>query len=394
VPAKAVHLISPAYRRWLTPDFAEIEFELEGFDPKGATPWQARLLVTDLDSNDEARSTTPLDGTPRTFALPRPKFHRRAEIVLLVEDRRTKEPVCEGRWNLTNVPKEDLPNLSYFDSRGVFFHEGQGRFPIVAWTHTEPKEWKAFADAGFTGLCTASDAIDDKAAALARSQKLLLFVDLEGKPGPAGLTTDAINALRRVRQYPAVAGYCAMVSADGPNALRQTDWSRPVIAKSPYPVVDGEDLHHRFREFEDVLVIHDLTLPNDGRIQARCARSGRAYFQFLSNPVRQRQSLETAVYLAVARGAAGVFVSMDAATRSETKERVAVPVPPSEHGAALKNLAPLMHAVVRGVPEKSDDSTKDRWFWRRRLGPHERAVIEVKRTDPPTATFSVFRDSP
>ena len=127
MPAKAVYLISPSYRRWLTPDFTDIEFELDGFDPKDQTPWQAHLHVRDLDSEAESRSVTPLEGVPTTFMLPAPKFHRRAEIVLMIEDRRTKEPVCEGRWRLTSISKEDLANLSYFDSRGVFFHEGQGR---------------------------------------------------------------------------------------------------------------------------------------------------------------------------------------------------------------------------------------------------------------------------
>ena len=54
----------------------------------------------------------------------------------------------------------------------------------------------------------------------------------------------------------------------------------------------------------------------------------------------------------------------------------------------------LVNAVVRGIPERSNDSTADHWFWRRRLGPRERAVIEVKRTEPATATFTVFRESP
>jgi len=372
VPAKSVYLISPAYRRWLTPDFTDLEFELEGFDPKDATPWQADVLVRDLDSDAETRSVTSIEGTPKTFTIPAPKFHRRAEIVLYFQDRRTKEPACEGRWKLTNISKEELGSLSYFDSRGVFFHEGQGRFPLVlASAATGPEGWKAIAEAGFTGVAPDAKLIDDEAAKLAASLKLLLFPVLARLPPEA-----IVKEVGRLQGFSAVAGYCGLVKNDSPNVIRKADSSRPTIALSPF-TVSGDDLHESFAEFQDVIMLNDDWTGKYRAGPASCRRSGRAHFAYVD--VASANFLSS-LYAAAAKGASGVLASSNE------------PFALNAIAGKLKESGPLVNTVVRGVPERSDDASADRWFWRRRLGPNEKAVIEVKRGDPPSATFTVTRE--
>jgi hypothetical protein len=387
VPAKAVYLISPGYRRWLMPDFQEIEFELDGFAANDTTPLQAHLFVRDLDTEAESRSITPIDGTPKRFLLPAPKFHRRAEIICMIEHRGSKEPVCEGRLNLTNIPKEELPNLSYFDSRGVFFHEGVGRFPIIAWIEKEPlKDWKAVAAAGYTGVMIPSNYIDDKTVATAAESKLLLFPRLkleEAKPVETVRTE-----IKRLMRYPAVAGYHLLFGddrsfrADCLKACRAADPSRPLLTRvdqfstemTPPDLVD----------FEDVMLAY-YPPPKGVAQQPIFARTGKTHFAFTTD-LETRDDvgrLASLVRTAVARGAAG-FVHLG-------EESNLFPMP---FASAVDWSPDLVNAVVRGIPERSNDSTADHWFWRRRLGPRERAVIEVKRTDPPTATFTVFRESP
>jgi len=387
VPDKAVYLIAPGYRRWLTPDYLEIEFELEGFAAKDQTPWQAHLFTRDLDSEAEQRTITPIDGTPKRFALPAPKFHRRAEVVCMIEHRRTKEPVCEGRWNLTNIPKEDLPSLSYFDSRGVFFHEGVGRFPIIVWIEKEPiKDWKAVAAAGYTGVMIPSHLVDDKTVATAAELKLLLFPRLKGDDAKPIET--ARSEVKRLMRYSSVAGYHLVFGddhsfrADCLKACRAADPSRPLLTRVDQ--FTSETTPADLADFEGVMLAY-YPPPKGVAQQPSFSRTGKVHFAFTTDlETRDDISrLTSLVQTAVARGAAA-FVHLG-------EESNLFPMP----FAAATGWSPeLVNAVVRGIPERSDDSTADHWFWRRRLASRQRAVIEVKRTDPPTATFSVSRESP
>jgi hypothetical protein len=384
VPAKAVYLISPGYRRWITPDFTEIVFETEGFDSKDGKNWQARLIVADLDGGAEATSTFPIDLSRKTFTLPVPKFHRRAEIILFLENPRDREPVCEGRWNLTNIPKEELAGLSYFDSRGVFFHEGVGRFPLIADANAaRSSTWKAFLSAGFTALAINAELVDDTSAALAASLNLLLFPRLRSDSVEA-----TVKDVRRLQRYSSIAGYIA--SGISPSALRSVDFSRPTI--------DNYHAHSEGREsaaspeFQDVIMLWQANLRANASPVPSCRRAGRTHFARAHSRIDE---LHSAICCSAARGAVGVLIQTQRNQFENDKSTKAVgfvDVNPEEFAASLKAAAPVVNAVVRGVPEPSDDSTEDRWFWRRRLPNGERAVIEVKRGDPPTATFKIERD--
>lgn len=367
MPAKAVYLISPGYRRWITPDFTEIVFETEGFDPKEGKNWQARLIVTDLDGGAEATSTFPIDLSRKTFSLPVPKFHRRAEIILFLENPRDREPVCEGRWKLTNIPKDELAGLSYFDSRGVFFHEGVGRFPIVAsMRQVQKSDLKRLADAGFTGVMLRPDMLDEGEAEIAQSLKMLLV--------PAGVTPDDVP---RLRKFSAVAAYGTALSKEKQNTLRVVDYSRPSIAFSPLNS-KGDDLDDSVGEYQDVIAFQPTASNSMMSPHSTPRRSGRQHF---ANIDVTNADFDSCLCLEVARGASGVLVRLP-----DTSDSVI-----ASTSAKLNKVEQVVFAVVRGVPEPSDDSTDDRWFWRRRLPNGERAVIEVKRGDPPTATFKIER---
>jgi hypothetical protein len=378
VPAKAVYLISPGYRRWITPDFTEIVFETEGFDPKDGKSWQARLIVTDLDGGAEATSTFPIDLSRKTFTLPVPKFHRRAEIILFLENPRDREPVCEGRWKLTNIPKEELTGLSYFDSRGVFFHEGVGRFPIVAWSPPglSPSKWSEAAEVGFSGLIVSSRDINDVTDAQARSLNMLLFA----RVATEGAEMAAIrNEVRRIQRHSSVAGYADSWDSPLIAAFRSADPSRPTIALATPFDLQGDEYPAKVDAFQDIVMVASPSNRNSVRMPS-CCRTGNAMFGFGSSAAdEQARNYIQAFKESVTRGAAGFVTPFDAMKSV------------SEFIAPMKAIAPVVNAVVRGVPEPSDDSTEDRWFWRRRLPNGERAVIEAKRGDPPTATFKFER---
>lgn len=387
MPAKAVYLISPGYRRWLTPDFTDIEFELEGFAANDNAPWQAHLFVRDLDSEAESRSITPIEGASKRLLLPAPKFHRRAEATLMIEHRRTKEPVCEGRWKLTNIPKEDLPNLSYFDSRGVFFHEGVGRFPIVAMTSplAPPDRWEGLSSAGFTGLVVDVASLDDKSAALATKLNLLLFVIPSIKD--ASLTSAVAKEIRQVAKFPCVAGYFIAVLDDAHpakslarlTAIRAADSTRPGLVM--LGAAAREEARADFAGFEDVVLL-DVSPPKGPPRRVTCVRSGRAHFGWANAETWLHFGLLTPpMYISASRGASGVLFAGDLSTIENHAK-----------ASDLKDAAPLVRAIVRGIPEPSDDSTNDHWFWRRQIGGNERAVIEIERTAVPSAKFTVTRD--
>jgi hypothetical protein len=376
-PVKSVYLIAPGYRRWITPDATELVFETEGFAPNESKLWQANLTVRDLDSDAQTHSTTPIDLSRKTFTLPVPKFHRRAEIILFIEDRR-REPVAEGRWKLTNIPKDELPGLSYFDSRGVFFHEGVGRFPLIADARSvAAQKWKSLAEAGFTGLLVDEASVDDPSASLATSLKLLVFAVLK-----RGSLEANVRSVRRLQRYSAVAGYFASLESD-PNALRAVDPTRPTLDFYRY-YQDG-DKHGKPSDFQDLILLWHSDQRRDSPSRPSCLRSGRTHFALL----KLSDQLLSGICYSAARGAGGVFIETQRVNVAEDKSVKVLDVNPSEFVQPLKDATPVVNAVVRGTPLPSDDSTDDHWFWRRRLPSGERAVIEVKRGEPPTATFKI-----
>ena len=229
----------PSYRGWLPPGLDEIALRVVG-EPLDLTRHQARMLVTDTDEDRTSQRLVLFDRADGEVVLPRPAFHRGADLIVYLEDRATEDAVVTGRWRLTDLSDADAARFDHVDAVGRWTRGGRPTFPIV-WDGAGPPP----AGIGVTVVRGATGGNDSGDLATLHS-----LVPADGAR-PGAELAQMLPRLRNLRERERVFGYdlgrpeqyeSERVFLDRYLAVRRSDVARPTLAAAAQAPAEYADL--------------------------------------------------------------------------------------------------------------------------------------------------------
>lgn len=247
----SLSLLMPSYRRWLTPDMAEVKIATRGIDPAALEHAQSRYVVTDFETDQTTQRVFEIDPGEADLVFPAPKLHSSGELLIVLEDERNETLIAEGRWRMTAIRPEDQAASVYFDFRKVMMAGGEATAPRiwesdVDWTaRSSPVSLlQSLRGLGFDTLLLPRAGLElgtiKELAAQAGAAEIRLIVSplpIEGRLNDAEIAKTK-ERVRELRGLAGLIGYALPVPKDGFDgavleefyrAIRSTDVSRPVF---------------------------------------------------------------------------------------------------------------------------------------------------------------------